>query len=129
MGLFFPFSSPPEADFCFNTPLSQNGFRKHLVLSPKEIRSRIQAMPFLLKPTRFDPEIRHGHVPSVLPGVLQGHRIQEAELRATTTPPVVKNITMKNENRRLRSLELALLMKNESLKEYQSTKNSVPQAA
>ena len=85
--------------------------------------------PFLLQPTRSDPEIRHQHVPSVLPGVLQGHRIQEAELRATTTPPVVKNITMKNENRRLRSLELALLMKNESLKEYQSTKNSVPQAA
>merc|ERR1711973_699938 len=101
------------------------------VLSPKEIRSRIQAMPFLLQPTRSYPEIRHQHVPSVLPGVLQGHRIQEAELRATTstTPPVVKNITMKNENRRLRSLELALLMKNESLKEYQSTKNSVSQAA
>ena len=68
-------------------------------------------------------------MPSVLPGVLQGHRIQEAELRATTTPPVVKNVTMKNENRRLRSLELAQLMKNESLQEYQSTKNSVPQAA
>merc|ERR1712223_1881693 len=116
MGLF-PFSSPPEAEFCFDSPPSQNGFRKHLVLSPKEIRSRIQAMPFLLQPTRSYPEI------------LQGHRIQEAELRATTTPPVVKNVTMKNENRRLRSLELAQLMKNESLQEYQSTKNSVPQAA
>merc|ERR1712079_480339 len=111
----------------FDIPPSQNGFRKHLVLSTKEIRSRIQAMPSLLQPTRSDPEIRHQHVPSVLPGVLQGHRIQEAELRATTTPPVVKNVTMKNEDRRRRALELGQQMKNESLKECQST-NSIPQA-
>ena len=69
-------------------------------------------------------------MPSVLPGVLQGHRIQEAELRATTTtPPVVKNVTMKNEDRRRRALELGQQMKNESLKECQSTKNSIPQAS
>ena len=86
--------------------------------------------PFLLQPTRSDPEIRHQHVPSVLPGVLQGHRIQEAELRATTTtPPVVKNVTMRNEDRRRRALELGQQMKNESLKECQSTKNSIPQAS
>merc|ERR1712048_964853 len=108
---------------------SQDGFRKHLVLSPKEIRSWIQAMSFLLQPTRSDPEIRHQHVPSVLPGVLQGHRIQEAELRATTTPLVVKNDTMKNGGRRRRALEFGQQMKNESLKECQSTKNSIPQAS
>merc|ERR1712168_652325 len=58
----------------------QDGFRKHLVLSPQEVRRRIPVLPLLLQQTRSDPEIRHQHVPSVLPGGFQGHRGQEAQL-------------------------------------------------
>ena len=45
----------------------------------------------LLQQTRSDPKVRLGHVPSVLQGVRQGHRFQEAglNLRHTFERPTI----------------------------------------
>ena len=57
----------PKTDFLLKFSANfKLGFENILVLLPKEIRSQSKAMPFLLQPTRFDPEIRHHHMPSVL---------------------------------------------------------------
>lgn len=41
-------------------------------------------MPRLFQWSRYDPEVRFEHVPSVLQGIRQGHRIQEVGLEMRT---------------------------------------------
>ena len=65
--------------------------------------------PFLLQPTRSDPEIRHQHVPSVLPGVRQGHRLQEADVN--TSPAYV--LCLKEE--KVLKAELAVLSRQDTV--------------
>merc|ERR1711860_227646 len=62
----------------------RHGTRKYLVLSTQEIRPRLQELPLLLQQTRYDPEVRPQHVPSVLQGIREGHRLQEVGLNERT---------------------------------------------
>ena len=39
--------------------------------------------PRVLQPSRSDPEVRPRHVPPVLQGVQQGHRLQEVGLKTS----------------------------------------------
>merc|ERR1712001_718435 len=86
MGLFFPLEfSRNNIDFCFihyktKTLIDQDGFRKHLVLSTKEVWTRVSLLSSLLQQTRSYSKIPPEHVPSMLSGIRQRHRLQEARL-------------------------------------------------
>lgn len=50
-----------------NTNNSTNGSRKHLGISPEEIRKRFTLLPSMRLPHRHHPEIRSRHLPSLFP--------------------------------------------------------------
>ncbi|KAF8367919.1 hypothetical protein PRIPAC_85748, partial [Pristionchus pacificus] len=57
-----------------------HGIRQYLVLTPSQLRTRIAHLPRVLQPPRSHPQVRSRHVQTLLPGILQGHRLQEAQL-------------------------------------------------
>merc|ERR1712055_372862 len=59
---------------------NHDGFRQHLVLAPAQVRRGFAQVQGVQQRAWADPQIRAQHVPSVLPPVRQGHRVQEARL-------------------------------------------------